>query len=89
MTEGEKWSYTKMVWTHAEPIPTRPVPDRPQRLHVGSLGNRSVELTRHKPLSTHYLDFNKDVIAALLDCRGLVMKAIDSRVSIDTADQEE
>ena len=35
------------------------------------------------------LDFNKDVITALLDCRGLVMQAIDSRVSIDTADQEE
>ena len=36
----------------------------------------------------HVLDFDKDVIAALLDCRGIVMQAFDSRVPTDTANIE-
>ena len=37
----------------------------------------------------HVLDFDKDVKKALLDCRGMVMQAVDSRVPIDTANNEE
>ena len=45
----------------------------------------SATLLRYK---NHVLDFDRDVRAALLDCRGMVMQAFDSRIPIDTADNE-
>lgn len=41
---------------------------------------------RYKDFS---LDFNEDVLKALLDCRALVMKAIDSRAALRKASQED
>ena len=41
----------------------------------------SATLLRYK---SHVLDFDKDAKTALLDCRGMVMQAFDSRVPIDT-----
>ena len=45
----------------------------------------SATLLRYK---NHVLDFDKDVKAALLDCRGMVMEAFDSRIPIDTANNK-